>query len=330
MRTRPLSIAVLLVAAASLTACHPGAPVFDGTVDGCTPDVRPGEATGQVRVEARDGAPSVDFEAPLVTDGTQAQVSGGEGRRAADGDIVDAQYVVYSGKTGELISTSYQEAGQALPPANALRLTAGSENALAAATSCAAPGGQVVLTTTIADLFGPTAASEELDIAPTDTAVVVLEVTDVHPGRAEGTPKPGIQGMPAIALATDGRPGVTFPGGPAPAELTVMTSIEGDGEEVQEGDSLLLHYTGIVWETEEVFDSSWESGAPATFTIDDASLIPGFVDAVVGQPIGSQVVVSIPQELGYDDPATRPASIGEGQHLLFVIDILDRLEPTAG
>ena len=81
--------------------------------------------------------------------------------------------------------------------------------------------------------------------------------------------------------------------------------------------------------TGETFDSSWEKGAPAVFTIDDANLIPGFVDAVVGQPIGSQVVVSIPQELGYDDPATRPATIGEGEHLLFVIDILDRLEPAA-
>lgn len=330
MRSRHLSIAALLVAAASLTACAQGTPALDGTIDGCTPTLAPGAATSQVTVEQTEGAPGVAFETPLVSEGSQARVTGGEGDRARDGDIVDADYVVHSGKTGELISTSFQEEGQTLPAANALRLTAGGESVLGDAASCAALGGQVVLTTTIADLFGPTAASEELDIAPTDTAVVVLEITGVHPGRAEGTPQPGAQGMPAIALAPDGRPGVTFPGGPAPEELRVVQSIQGTGEDVQEGDRLLLHYTGIVWETEEVFDSSWESGAPAEFTIDDASLIPGFVDAVVGQPIGSQVVVSIPQELGYDDPASRPASIGEGQHLLFVIDILDRLEPAAG
>ncbi len=200
---------------------------------------------------------------------------------------------------------------------------------LADALACGAPGASIVVTTTISSLFGPNAASPELDITPADTAVVVLGVSDVHPGRAEGSARPGQQGMPAIALAPDGRPGVTFPGSAAPADLTVMESIRGTGEEVVEGDRLLLHYTGIVWETEEVFDSSWEQGTPAVFTIDDANLIPGFVDAVVGQPIGSQVVVSIPQELGYSDPATRPASIGEGEHLLFVIDILDRLEPAA-
>lgn len=325
MRTRPLSIAALLVAAAGLTACQ--APA--GSIEGCTPLLQPGGATSQVSVEATEGTPTVEFETPLVADGDQAQVRGGSGERAGEGDIVDADYVVYSGKTGALISSSYEASAEGQPPATPLRLTVGGESVLADALACGAPGASIVVTTTISSLFGPNAASPELDIAPVDTAVVVLGVSDVHPGRAEGSARPGQQGMPAIALAPDGRPGVTFPGSPAPEGLTVMESIRGTGEDVVEGDRLLVHYTGIVWETEEVFDSSWEKGAPAVFTIDDASLIPGFVDAVVGQPIGSQVVVSIPQELGYDDPATRPASIGEGEHLLFVIDILDRLEPTA-
>lgn len=325
MRTRPLSIAALLVAAAGLTACQ--APA--GSLDGCGPLLQPGAATSQVSVEAGESAPTVEFDIPLVADGDQAQVLGGEGKRATEGDIVDADYVVFSGKTGDLISSSYEASAEGQAPAAPLRLTAGGESVLADAVACGAPGASIVVTTTIASLFGPTAASPELDITPADTAVVVLGVSDVHRGRAEGSPRPGQQGMPAIALAPDGRPGVTFPGTAAPEGLTVMESIRGTGEEVVEGDSLLVHYTGIVWETEEVFDSSWDKGSPAVFTIDDASLIPGFVDAVVGQPIGSQVVVSIPQELGYNDPATRPASIGEGEHLLFVIDILDRLEPAA-
>lgn len=325
MRTRPLSIAALLVAAAGLTACQ--APA--GSLDGCGPLLQPGAATSQVSVEAGESAPTVEFDIPLVADGDQAQVLGGEGKRATEGDIVDADYVVFSGKTGDLISSSYEASAEGQAPAAPLRLTAGGESVLADAVACGAPGASIVVTTTIASLFGPTAASPELDITPADTAVVVLGVSDVHRGRAEGSPRPGQQGMPAIALAPDGRPGVTFPGTAAPEGLTVMESIRGTGEEVVEGDSLLVHYTGIVWETEEVFDSSWDKGSPAVFTINDANLIPGFVDAVVGQPIGSQVVVSIPQELGYNDPATRPASIGEGEHLLFVIDILDRLEPAA-
>ncbi|SFS18256.1 peptidylprolyl isomerase [Agrococcus baldri] len=319
-------IAALLVAAAGLTACQ--APA--GSIDGCMPTLPAGAASNQVSVEQTEGAPTVDFEIPLVTDGDQATLTGGDADRIEDGDVVDANYVVYSGKTGMIITSSYPEPGSDVPAAEALRLSAGGDTALSQAVSCAAPGSTVVLTTTIESLFGPGAESPEMDIAAADTAVVVLDVTGTHPGRAEGNARPGQQGMPAITLATDGRPGVTFPGGPAPAELTVMQSIEGTGEPVAEGDSVLLHYTGIVWETEEVFDSSWERGAPTVMTIDDANLIPGFVDAVVGQPIGSQVVVSIPQELGYNDAATRPATIQEGDHLLFVIDILDRVEPVAG
>lgn len=326
MRTRPLTIAALLVAAAGLTACQ--APA--GSLDGCVPALSSGAASGQVNVEPAEGAPSVDFEIPLVSEGDQSTHTGGEGQRVGDGDVVDADYVVYSGKTGDLITSSYAQPGSQAPAAEALRLTAGGDSPLSQAVSCAATGSSIVLTTTVESLFGAGAASPELDISPADTAVVVLDVTGTYPGRAEGNARPGQQGMPAVTLATDGTPGVTFPGSPAPAELTVMQSIEGSGEPVAEGDSVLVHYTGIIWETEEVFDSSWERGNPAVMTIDDASLIPGFVDAVVGQPIGSQVVVSIPQELGYNDPTTRPASIPEGSHLLFVIDILSAVEPVAG
>ncbi|GEK81212.1 FKBP-type peptidyl-prolyl cis-trans isomerase [Agrococcus baldri] len=326
MRTRPLTIAALLVAAAGLTACQ--APA--GSLDGCLPPLPDGAASGQVQVERTDGVPTAEFEMPLVSEGDQATHTGGEGQRVGEGDVVDADYVVYSGKTGDVITSSYETPGAQAPAAEPLRLAAGGDSSLGQAVTCAAPGSSIVLTTTIDSLFGPGAASPQLDITPTDTAVVVLDVTGTHPGRAEGNARPGQQGMPAVTLATDGTPGVTFPGSPAPEELTVMQSIEGTGEPVAEGDSMLLHYTGIVWETEEVFDSSWERGTPTAMTIDDASLIPGFVDAVVGQPIGSQVVVSIPQELGYADPATRPASIQEGDHLLFVIDILDRVEPAAG
>lgn len=323
MRTRSLSIAALLVAAAGLTACS--APA--GSLDGCTPAILPGSASNMVQVEQGEGAPTVEFQYPLVTEGAQVSHQGGEGERVEVGEIVDANYVVYSGKTGTQITSSYAQAGSQAPASEPLRVTAGGESTLSRAVTCAAPGSSVVLTTTIEELFGAGAGAPEMDITPSDTAVVVLEISGVHPGRAEGNARPGQQGMPAITLATDGTPGVTFPGSPAPAELTVTQSIEGTGAEVAEGDNVLIHYTGIVWETEEVFDSSWERGVPVAMTIDDAHLIPGFVDAVVGQPIGSQVVVSIPQELGYSDPATRPASIGEGDHLLFVIDILDRLEP---
>ena len=326
MRTRPLSIAALLVAAAGLTAC--GAPA--NSLDGCAPLLQPGAASGQVEVQQGDSEPTVEFQHPLVSEGDQVSHLGGEGERVGSGDIVDADYVVFSGKTGAKITSSYATPGAQAQAAEPLRLAAGGETALSQAVACAAPGSSVVLTTTIEELFGAGAASPEQDIAPADTAVVVLQVGDVHPGRAEGNARPGQQGMPAITLGTDGTPGVTFPGSPAPAELTVMQSIQGTGEPVVEGESVLIHYTGIAWETQEVFDSSWERGAPTAMTIDDANLIPGFVDAVVGQPVGSQVVVSIPQELGYSDPATRPASIGEGEHLLFVIDILDRLEPAAG
>ena len=202
MRTRPLSIAALLVAAAGLTACQ--APA--GSTDGCGPLLQPGAATSQVSVEQAEGAPTVEFEIPLVSDGDQAQVLGGEGERASEGDIVDADYVVYSGKTGALISSSYEASAEGQPPATPLRLTAGGESVLADAVACGAPGASIVVTTTISSLFGPTAESPELDITPADTAVVVpVGATVVM--TVTGADVIHAWAMPAFGVKQDAVPG---------------------------------------------------------------------------------------------------------------------------
>jgi len=52
----------------------------------------------------------------------------------------------------------------------------------------------------------------------------------------------------------------------------------------------------------------------------EGSLISGFLKAVEGQKIGSQVIAIIPPAEGYGD--TEQGSIPPGSTLVFVIDIL--------
>jgi peptidylprolyl isomerase len=75
----------------------------------------------------------------------------------------------------------------------------------------------------------------------------------------------------------------------------------------------------VNWNTGEVFDSSFDRGSPATFST--SGVIQGFHDALVGQKIGSRVVVIIPSDLGYGDAGSGD-KIGGGDTLVFVIDIL--------
>ena len=76
----------------------------------------------------------------------------------------------------------------------------------------------------------------------------------------------------------------------------------------------MLHYTGLVWETEEVFDSSWERGAPAPFNTQ--GVYHGFGKAMVGQTVGSQVLVVMPPSMGDTSGSLK------GKTLVFVIDLL--------
>jgi len=85
-------------------------------------------------------------------------------------------------------------------------------------------------------------------------------------------------------------------------------------------DRVTVHYTGVIWGTGKVFDSSWTKGTPATFQT--SGVIPGFGKALVGQKVGSQVIAVIPPADGYGTAGQAGAGISGTDTLVFVVDIL--------
>ncbi|GAA2173168.1 hypothetical protein GCM10009846_14030 [Agrococcus versicolor] len=315
---RPLTAAAaLLVVGTALTACH--VVPSEQSIAGCTPTIQPGGASNAVRATTGiDALPTdVPFSAPVAIEAPQASIVGATDDPAEPGDVVVATYTLYDGTTGEVLESTDStlltalaaETGEAAPPASSpLTLRTGGETVLSQGLECATPDSTVALVAPFIDLFGDSVAQAGID--PESTAVLLLDVQDAFAGRAEGFPQPAVNGVPAISLAPDGTPGVTFPGGEAPTDLTVATTIRGDGDEVEESDSVVVQYTLLEWGGTTVTETTWGS-APATFTL--ADLIQGFQQAIVGQEVGSQVVAVVPPDLGYQD----------GRTLVFVIDILD-------
>jgi FKBP-type peptidyl-prolyl cis-trans isomerase len=101
--------------------------------------------------------------------------------------------------------------------------------------------------------------------------------------------------------------------------LVAQPLIKGDGIVVAEGQTVIVHYTGWLWDG-AMFDSSWNRGSPATITLETGQLIDGWVQGLVGQTVGSQVLLIVPPELAYGD--TTQGSIPAGSTLVFVVDIL--------
>lgn len=72
---------------------------------------------------------------------------------------------------------------------------------------------------------------------------------------------------------------------------------EGTGEVVKEGDTVTAHYTGAYAVNGEIFESSKDSGQPATFPL--AQVIQGWQQGVPGMKVGGTRRLIIPGALAY-------------------------------
>jgi peptidylprolyl isomerase len=117
------------------------------------------------------------------------------------------------------------------------------------------------------------------------------------------------------------KPTLTFPDASAPAELEVLVLSRGDGDLVEAGDDLEVHYLGQSW-AGHVFDNSYDRGESISFPIGVGAVIGGWDEGLVGQQIGSRVLLSIPSHLGYGDRGVPAAGIKGGDTLVFVVDIV--------
>lgn len=134
--------------------------------------------------------------------------------------------------------------------------------------------------------------------------------------------------MPSITPATDlsaitvsetDQPEVTIPT-PWGIDKTQAKVLKPGGEQkLTENSTVTLSYVGLNGRTGEIFDSSYERGAPATFQLQ--GVVPGFAEGLTGQSVGSRVLIAMPSEDGYAD-GNPSAGIEKGDSILFVVDII--------
>ncbi len=92
---------------------------------------------------------------------------------------------------------------------------------------------------------------------------------------------------------------------------------------VEAGQTITVHYTGVIWASGKKFDSSWDRKQPIDFGIGTGDVIAGWDDGLVGQTVGSQVLLVVPPDQGYGSAGQPSAGITGTDTLVFVVDILD-------
>jgi peptidylprolyl isomerase len=291
----------------------------------CSQVAQPGDATSAVTVTGGfDVKPTVTFATPLKANETQREVLvTGTGPSVEVGQDVSINFSAYDGTTGTSLADTPYDGQTYLTVSNKLSVDAGQTGALPGivkAVQCLPIGSRVLVVTSPGDAFGE-AGNSQLGVGPNSSLVIVADIVSALPTRASGVDQPAPDGFPSVVLdPATGQPGVTMPSSEPPTETKIAVLKKGNGAVVGDNSDVTLQYSGFIWQTGEVFDSSWTRGSTATFNVN--GVIQGFHDALVGQTVGSQVAVIIPPDQGYGSNPPSGSSITADSTLFFVIDIL--------
>lgn len=308
----------LLVVALALAACGESE---ESTPTGTNPtDCPTSKLVDSVDVSGDFGEkPTLEFDQPLAATTTSCKVlAAGTGPKVTEGSSITFDYAFFNGRDGSEITSSY-----GAEPAEIV-FDASLMEGIRVALDGLAEGSRVLVAITPEDAFGEQ-GDPESGVTGEDTILLIIDLTDVsEPStpleRAEGNAVAPVAGLPTVVLADDGAPTITVPETDPPVELVAQVLIEGSGPEVEAGQTITVHYTGVLWDGGETFDSSWDSGSPTSFSIGTGAVIAGWDKGLVGQTVGSQVLLVIPGPDAYPDG--RPG-IPAGATLVFVVDILE-------
>jgi len=245
----------------------------------------------------------------------------GSGSAYTSSDSLLGNFVMYdwSGKTHKLIGSTYSEG---IPTLFSGQLLPGLETALIGQKV----GSRVLAVIPPADAFGSTGNSE-IGVGAKDTVVFVVDMLKTISNTASVPGKQATNGggtLPTVIPGAAGKaPTITIPKTAAPTTLQVKTLIKGTGPVVKKGQLVVVQYTGVIWRTGKVFDSSWSRSTPFSTPIGEGQVIPGWDTGLVGQTVGSRVLLVIPPKDGYGSAGSSQPGIKGTDTLVFVVDILD-------
>ncbi len=230
-------------------------------------------------------------------------LSEGDGAKIAKGDLLVADYLGKVYRNGKVFDNSYDR-GQ---PA-AFTLTDGPGGVISSWVKTLTGkkvGSRVLMVAPPKDGYGK-AGNEQAGIKGTDSLVFVVDVIAAYKSGAalpKSTPVTDLpEGIPTVS--GDTAPKVTVPKDATPpkeAKVTVLST--GSGDKVEKGKLGIVQYTAVDW-TGGALSSTWEAspdGAPAgPRGVPIGGQQPSPFDLLVGIPVGSRVLLTLPAQEGED------------------------------
>jgi peptidylprolyl isomerase len=310
-------VALFTVLALFVTGCGSGSK-DDKTDD---PVAESDTALDAIHVTGDFGEPpTVKIDTPFSTATTTREVLvDGTGEEVTANAQVTFNLLIMNAKDQSVITNTFESDPATVTTNNAL--LAGVRKALVGTKV----GSRVVVAIAPDDAYGPQGGDPANGIGADDTLVLVADVLKVRRplSRAQGMKVNLPSGLPTVTADEQGRTTIKVPGGPPPTQLVVQPVIEGGGDVVEVGQTITVHYTGVIWATGNEFDSSWADASPTQFVIGMGRVISAWDKGLVGKKVGSQIMLIVPPGEGYGEKGAPGAGISPTDTLVFVVDILD-------
>ncbi len=254
--------------------------------------------------------PTVSFKAPLTFAKTASKVvqqGSGAGPAIEKTSLVTVQYVAVNASDESVFGSSWK-GGPTTFYVNTV------VNGFADGLLGAHAGDRVLICSRAMDAYGVT-GNLASTVRPGDAVIFVVDVVKV------ATVLPAPPGVPKLTYDAAGNPAKFTADAQTvkkPPKLGVYPIVEGPGPVVQSGDSISVEYFGQIYPDGQVFNG-W-TGDSFDLVLGAGNVIKGWDMGLVGQRVGSRVVLVIPPELGYGDKAQ--SGIPAGSTLIFTIQIV--------
>jgi peptidylprolyl isomerase len=218
--------------------------------------------------------PEVEVPSETPTKLVVTEITPGDGTEAANGDLVIVNYVGVRSEDGTQFDTNF-DGGPPLPVVlGAGGVIKGWDQGLKGTQT-----GERLQLDIPADLaYGDQPPPGDL-IKPGDALSFVIDVLGI---------------VPQARLA-DPPEKADVPVSDEPATRLLVEDLEpGDGAELAEGDTAVVHLAAARGDTGEILQSTWTTGQPQPIILADGQILPALVEKLPGMKVGGRRAVTIP------------------------------------
>lgn len=214
----------------------------------------------------------------------------------------------YLGQTwrGKVFDSSFARGAPAAFPIGTGQVIAGWDKTLVGQHA----GSRLELVIPPADGYGAQGQSQA-GIAPNATLAFVVDIIgsygkDAH-ADTTAKPQPTPKNLPKVTGSLGAAPTITIPKNtPPPTKVSTYVLDKGTGPAIAKG-LLVVQYAAVNW-TGKVLQSTWQQGIPAGVTVTGGSgAQAGPLDALIGVPVGSRVLIDVPATASSSGGKSNPA-----------------------